>query len=102
MWWWWGEFAERLAWQRPQSYRGEVASKPKPYCFGAQVLCWVLRSPHSQELGAHQGADESPLSRKDVAFCRVTTTEMPWSFGSPCSAPRLPPGEYCHGSCDVP
>lgn len=93
------EVAERrLACQTLQGFRGEVASKPRPYCLGARVLCWVLRSPHSQELGAHQEADESHLSRKDVTFCRVTTSEMPQSFESPCSRVRLPLGSTATAS----
>lgn len=87
-----GEFAERLAWQRPQSCRGEVASKPKPYCLGAQVLCWVLRSPHCQELGAHQGADESLCPGRMWPFAGLQPQRCPGALGACALLPGCPWG----------
>lgn len=84
-----GEAAERsLAWQTPQGYSGAGSLEAQTILSRGPGLVLGPEKPTFSELGAHQGADESQLSWKDVVFGRVITAEIPQSF-LPCAEPML-------------
>lgn len=89
---------EKVSLPNAMGLQGRGSLKAQTLLSWGSGLVLGPEKPTFSVAGSSSRADESRLSRKDVTFCRVTTSEMPQSFESPCSRVRLPLGSTATAS----